>query len=462
MNYKGSLKKNTVIDKNLKAVRKTQDPRFGEVTIYQEPKSKSLIACKSFNFNDEKLARELMGICQGISKLNSPYICRLLDFGCEMNKELCSSSFIVNQFYEFPHIDLKKETINRDKHVRFFNNDELLQILYQQIAAMKMLEENKLFHGDLRPLYIGLNRDLFTSKLILQSDDIKNKRDILQIQQNHYKFNDILYLSPQLYEAIASNNLKIYFDPIKEDMFALGLIMLELSTGLLLQDLYGKNLKFDFKSFDYVLKAFKEMFSDEEDQLFYSTVLTMLEIDVRDRPGFIEISKRMPPYEVVKEYISGRQPNYETNVSKNDNKTYIVENDTKTDIDYTSTNNTIKYGYTINEQNWRPQIEHVYRRADRSVEKPKVIPYLDEESVQIVMKDPFTPHSSHSIIKSNRSNYSISKSPNHSNSRYGEKKLIKKVVRTIEEVDGKLFEKIENYAVTDSDRLIKTNDQLTR
>ena len=427
------MQRESPLEKSLKVFKKSEDPRFGSITLYQNPKYDSLIACKEMQINEEKAAKSYVVQLEAITKLESPYICKLLDYSITVQKDLCASFYLFRLFYESPQTDLAKELKGRSNDTGTYNHEELLHILYQQLSAFKLLEEHRIYHGDVRPVLIGLNKANWQTQLILKSDENRTKRVLYQQHVASFNNNKGLYISPMLFDAVMHNKLQYNLDPIKEDVFSLGLVMLEISLGESIQHIYKQDLTFDTDMFKKLLERFEARFSHADEQLFYSTIVTMLDLDEEERPTFIELFERMPPYEVVVRFIStlnpGKPPLHKMSLTRA-SQPRTLKNSRRRD-------------------DWKSDINHEYRRADKSVEKPRILPYYDEESTAIVYKDPFTSHSSHIFKKSPKSSVRTDEEP----------RILGKLVRTFEDIDGEMVEKIDRYEVTDSDKLVKVDNK---
>ena len=164
--------KTSALEKNFKFFKRLNDPRFGEVSIIQNPKSREFLAVREKKITDRKEAgRQIMSARNRMSH-NNPYILNLKDYSVTKQSELCSSFYILKMFYEYPKSDLRKELQEKQRQGDSFNDVELTHLLYQQIQANNYLQSKDQHHGDIQPLHIAYNKDRQVSKLIDRSENL--------------------------------------------------------------------------------------------------------------------------------------------------------------------------------------------------------------------------------------------------------------------------------------------------
>ena len=409
------LKRQSPLEKEYKRVKKQNDPRFGDVQVYQNPSNKQMLLVKEEHINDKKAAeRAVLQTRQRIGN-RSPYILSLLDYSVDFEKGLCSSFYNLRLFYEAPQTDLNKESIDRKKAKLGFNSDELIHLLYQQVNAHKHLELSRSFHGDVRPVYWSLTRSSWESKLVHKPEDVSTRDNVIQVQMNRVKHGDDLYQSPAMFENMKKKNKSFAFNPNKEDMFATALVLIELGNGESIQNVYkAKDGKFDHNAMRAHVARFEQRFGGASNQLLVTSILTMLEPEESRRPHFILLEERMPPYGSVREFIL----NEKMDPSKN------------------GTN--------------RPLETFIY--IDQSIISTfKLEPGVSQEKFQ-QWNAPQT-----TVVNTRYSDRNIAK-VNYVQSTPTEGRIVERIIRKFEEVDGKMLEKVEHYDVKDKDNLIKRKE----
>jgi len=94
--------KTSPIEKSHQRGKQVEDPRFGQVTLYSNPATKSFVAVKERKVTDKAEAGRLIGAARQRLAMNHPNLINLLDYSVTKQSELCSSFYIVRYFFEFP------------------------------------------------------------------------------------------------------------------------------------------------------------------------------------------------------------------------------------------------------------------------------------------------------------------------------------------------------------------------
>jgi len=378
------------IEKDLKVFKQQNDPRFGDITIYQHARSKNYVASKQHIVNDQRAAADLIVWARRRLLQQHPHQLSLIDYSVEKKSELCSTNYIIKLFFDYPHSDLLRECLERHKAGVSFSNEELIHYLYQQLLALQFLELQGRFHGDVRPLHIALSKLEILSKSIDKSDVISSRDKARQVQAQHLIQKESLYISPNYYEQIKKNNLKFESNPNKDDVYALGLSILEAGVQSSIQNIYDSNGTFNALNLEMHLNYFKNRYV-ASNPLLTSSLYEILKANEGERPTPTEILNRMPPYQSIIDFLQSKN-NTDSNpfsrsllpepVSLKTNQAIRVNAELPGD-------NTIFTQSTTTSGSWVPRIEHKYIRADKSVERPLVLPYHDENSKVLVHKSPF-------------------------------------------------------------------------
>lgn len=122
--------KKSSIEKNFDLVRKSNDPRFGNIAIIQEKSTGDLAMLKEKVTNSEKEAKADILQAKRRLQMDHPYIQKMFDYSCHQKNEFCSKFFKVRGFYELPRNDLKKEIAYRKKNLQEFDHEELTHMAY--------------------------------------------------------------------------------------------------------------------------------------------------------------------------------------------------------------------------------------------------------------------------------------------------------------------------------------------
>ena len=307
-------------EKNFKFKKKLQkEPRFGNCSIIQNPKTNQLIVVKEKRANDKKEAARLIMNARKLKNHRHPNILNLLDYSVKKHSELCSSFFIIKYFYEYPKSDLNREMKLRGRNAKGFSDVELTHLLYQQMHANEYLETQNMHHGDVRPLNISYDPKRVHSQLIDQSDSQPSARRTKDLQRNRLQNGNNIYQSPKMYSNLMKKNLNFQVDPNKEDVYANGLSLLEAGNGKSIQDIYDKKKgEVDQEALNRHLNEFRNKHG-VDNTLLASSLESMLANDEAERPNFRELKANLPPYEEIKPFLDDRTNNPNAFQYKNKN-----------------------------------------------------------------------------------------------------------------------------------------------
>lgn len=132
---KNDYSKTSKFEKNFSFRNHLRDPRFGEVSIIQNPNTREVLAVVETQINSKKDAGWLITNCKKRLLNKHPYILSLEDYSVKHQSELCSSFYLIKEFYEYPRSDLYREFMMKEKNGQYFSEEELTRILYQQLDA---------------------------------------------------------------------------------------------------------------------------------------------------------------------------------------------------------------------------------------------------------------------------------------------------------------------------------------
>ena len=301
--------KSSPIEKSHQRGKQLDDPRFGQVTLYSNPATKSFVAMKERKVTDKAEAGRLIGAARQRLAMKHPNLINLLDYSVTKQSELCSSFYIVRYFFEFPKNDLRKQFTDRQKQGVGFNSQELTNVLYQQIQVQSYLQSQGLAHGDIQPVLIGYDPEKKESKLIDKSDLAANEQAVIAMQKNHLlsQSSGSVYQSPAMYQNLKKGNQKFTFDKNKEDAYALGLVLLEAGNGRKIDNIYdGKSGTVDQNALNQHLSEFRGKF-ESGNQLLTSTVANLVNPNESERPSPVQVQSSLPPYEEVQRFFSQNQ-----------------------------------------------------------------------------------------------------------------------------------------------------------
>ena len=183
-------------EKNYKFIRKTNDPRFGEVVIVKNHSTGEVLFVK------EKLASSKKEATQDIQQLKSRQnlghrnMLEMVGYSTAIKKQLCSTNYLSRGFYRYPQADMKRDLVNHKKNLTEFSSQELSKMVYDVRGALDHLHGRGLHHGDVRPLLVGLDKNTNNYQLL---DRFNDPSPLEKAQINNMLGKRDLYMSPELY-----------------------------------------------------------------------------------------------------------------------------------------------------------------------------------------------------------------------------------------------------------------------
>lgn len=87
-------------------------------------------------------------------------------------------------------------------------------------------------------------------------------------------------MSPELWRKLKAKESSVKYDAYKNDIFSLGMVLLEIVTGLNLQEVYEQNGEFNWNQLSVYVKAFKNKCGDVIPHL-YNAVYMMLNLSTQ-------------------------------------------------------------------------------------------------------------------------------------------------------------------------------------
>ena len=200
---------------------------------------------------------------------------------------------------EAGNCDWEKEIINRCKNHAYYKENHLMLILNQLIKTFSILQKNGISHRDVKPQNILC----FGEKGYKISDfgEAKNfrKNFVNKNIKNNYNYEDNtikqtlrgteLYMSPILFHTLRTRPYQLVkYNSFKSDVFSLGMCFF-LASSLNYEGLYEVReiVSNPIKTKLVVNRYLNRKYS----QKYINILISMLQIDEKDRPDFIELEK---------------------------------------------------------------------------------------------------------------------------------------------------------------------------
>ena len=195
---------------------------------------------------------------------------------------------------EAANCDWEQELLNRQKAKAFYTEIELITILKSLVNTLSILQKKGISHRDVKPqniLCFGSEgyklTDFGEAKTKNRQIGLKNMYGFEQDTSKQTVRGTELYMSPILFRALQTQNVETaQYNAYKSDVFSLGMCFL-LASSLNYQSLFEIREVLDMSIIEQVVnKYLGKLYS----QNYIKLLISMLQVDERLRPDFIELS----------------------------------------------------------------------------------------------------------------------------------------------------------------------------
>ncbi|KAL4436314.1 hypothetical protein ABPG74_015905 [Tetrahymena malaccensis] len=281
------------IDQNLKDfeyqtvfVEEIDDKCFGQVRIHKRRNTfqgnGNIFIMEKANHLDQKVEyAQLYAESQARLELQHKNLLQFLGYDFVNQKDFCTSSLRSRLFFEYYYHDLGLEVQRRSDCQEYFNEDELWYILDSLVQVCSFLQENQLFHGDLRPQSVKLTQEGFVK--------IGDHGLINPLKNGFYKTlirAENGYLSPEQLSYLMLGLTEAKYNVFKQEVFSLGLTILQSATLRDVSQVYDWDkmlVKVD------ILKQLIEFAASFYSQEFIAVINLMLQFEDTYRPDFVQL-----------------------------------------------------------------------------------------------------------------------------------------------------------------------------
>lgn len=222
------------IDK-YQVIRKSNDPRFGEIVVLKNKSALELIFSKEKWVSTKSEAEQDIEALKTRLALNYPQIQKFLGHSSAVAKQLCATNYLSCAYYQFPKSDLNKEIADRVKLGEEFSSFDLYYVAEQILKGLAFLHSKGICHGDVRPIHIGYDKEAKEVRLL---DRLNDPSWLEKVQQNNLFYKKELFLSPELYQKLQGGNKQNKYSAFKNDTYALGLCLISAGNKLGIQNIY--------------------------------------------------------------------------------------------------------------------------------------------------------------------------------------------------------------------------------
>jgi len=284
--------------KDFVLVRKFDDSRLGEVSEMKNQITGKIVLMKEKEINTILKQEELLSQFSSRVSLNHRNLVSIFGFTATDGNDIFLSHQKICIYFEYLQKDLLQAIKNRktpfaDSHINYhgietnpqpFEESELFGLMTQLIDVMEYLQQNGIHHGDIRPETCFISEEGII-KLFGQWDTSNESFivDLIKNERNQRKFltsTALLGLKKDVKKHIENRH--------KQDVFSLGLTMLECATLERSLDIYDfENLKLDAELLSERLMETKHKYSPR----IFHLITKMLHFDEDKRPDFIELKQ---------------------------------------------------------------------------------------------------------------------------------------------------------------------------
>ena len=269
----------------LKFLVKRHDPRFGDISIFENQRTKGRIMCKEKSSGDQKQFNADVHMAKQRLLLQNENLHRMVGWSTLTKKELCSTHHYVKMYFDYPASDLRNEVAERKKARVIISDSELSLATSNALHGLDYLHSQNLAHGDIRPQLISADR-VGPSTSVNQFrllDRLGDPSVVERAQVNNYMNNKELFMSPQLFKYINTKGKnRIKYSRQKNDLFALGMTIMSAGNGTSLKDCYNKGGHFNEARKRNHLEKFRERYTSN--YALCNVVTNLLEPEEKNRP----------------------------------------------------------------------------------------------------------------------------------------------------------------------------------
>ena len=275
---------------------------YGKTYLVEDSKTKERFALKKIIINDKFELIDNEDEYNFILRLNKEYpdLKVINIYGIE-HKNLDKYTTVMYVLMEAANSDWEKELLNRCETRMYYTESELIQILSNLVWTFSVLQKKGISHRDIKPQNILCfdNNEYkisdFGEAKKIQNICIVNKRH----NKNSYSYQDNtmkqtlrgteLYMSPVLFLALTTRPYKIVkHNTFKSDVFSLGMCFF-LASSLDYDGLY--EVREIIKNPSKTKLVVNRYLSKRYSQKYINLLISMLQINEKDRPDFIELEK---------------------------------------------------------------------------------------------------------------------------------------------------------------------------
>lgn len=274
-------------------LKEIDDVRFGPSTLVRMPNNNLLMLEKLLVSDMEPPLVKVQRRCTRHVVRPDPSLVPIVDFAATRKEDQFGRLFKLAFYVVFPEIDLQKQFNENVQHGVRFTSEELTYLLYGGVFGLTLLEEDGVCHGKLNPNWMMVTKSGYSVVEDPADDKIPFHREAVGPLN--------LYLSPRAYAESFHQIIKP-FDRHKDDVWALGLIILQCGLLKNIKNIYSADSpELDFRIVNAYLQEFERIY--DGNTLLISGVRKMLEFNESDRPYASEVKARLPDIQSIQSHF---------------------------------------------------------------------------------------------------------------------------------------------------------------
>lgn len=267
-------------------VKESKHPYLGLVKILKHQENGSLIFSTQRVYDSKSECCKHLIQTRARHEIKSKHYLAPIDYEFTEVSDFCYKFYQLNVFRKYFQQTLHKKMIKNVASEKLIPNKEITFLLYDLVCGMKDLQSHNIAHGKLTPDWIVKSKKSWkiVDDVFSNPDDLKNtERDSKNLFLSPEGF-DYWSKTSNLRPKFSIKNLRRY-SVCLDDVFALGLVILEYGIRFSVQPVYDlDSWKFDYEMLNSFIGIFENNYSDNV--LLVSTVKCMLEVNFNNRPNF--------------------------------------------------------------------------------------------------------------------------------------------------------------------------------
>lgn len=284
--------------------KKIADLRYGECTLLQAKSNKDLVIMKEITINTYKDYVETLSKWESRLKLEHPNILQLIGLCTKEESQFCSKFYKIFLLFEYIKTDLDEEIQAKRRKNTVFTKDELTFLIFCCVNSLFYYQKCNLAHGDVRSASVFVSQNGVYK--MVEHSFFNGPSSFLQVQYNLERAHTGVYLSPQLMGSLGK--ARPSHNPGKSDVFALGMVILEVGLLEKLDDCYDfKESKILWSILETKLELFKKRFpgwitsvvtgmlkESEDERMDFGEILGSLKIseELKKDGRFMEVTQK--------------------------------------------------------------------------------------------------------------------------------------------------------------------------